>query len=152
MRGGAAGAQKGGLKRGLGENEIQERSVVRLDEEEEDLLERNVKQRGASNDVAGIAPDAVANQIRVPREGCEHGDLALSTERLHCYSASTYGHQENDLEGIELGEERAVQQRKQHSGRDGVLDMASRISSVAVLSRSVSVALLSRTQSHSQSP
>ena len=43
---------------------------------------------------------------------------------------STYGHQEEDLEGIELGEERPVQQGKQHGGWNGVFDMAGRGGSV----------------------
>jgi hypothetical protein len=43
---------------------------------------------------------------------------------------STYSHQEEDLEGIELGEERPVQQGKQYGRRYGVFDMASRGGSV----------------------
>jgi hypothetical protein len=72
------GAQVYGLEGGLGEDEVQQRRVVCLDEEEEDLLNWDVKQRRAGDDVAGIAPYAVADQVRVPWEGCEYGDLGLS--------------------------------------------------------------------------
>jgi hypothetical protein len=75
--------------------------------------------------MAGVAPDARANEVRVPWDRCEHGDLPLlptcpSGQRC----ATTYGYQKANLEDIEGGGERAVQQRKQHGGRDGVFRMA----------------------------
>jgi hypothetical protein len=62
----ATGAQVDGLERRLAEYEVQHRGIVRLDEEEEDLFERNVKERGADDDMAGIAPDVGADEVRVP--------------------------------------------------------------------------------------
>jgi hypothetical protein len=76
-RGGEAGAQEGGLKGGFTEYEIQQRGIVRLNDEEEELFERNVKQRRTDDDMAGVAPDAGANQVRIPRYCCGDSDLAL---------------------------------------------------------------------------
>jgi hypothetical protein len=73
--GGAPGAQVCGLKRGLAEDQIQQRGVVRLDEEEEDFLERNVKQRGANNDMVRVTPYIGTDQIGIPRYCCSDGDL-----------------------------------------------------------------------------
>jgi hypothetical protein len=77
--------------------------------------------------MAGIAPDARANEIRVPWDSCKDSDLSLLSTRLWHSGALTYGYQENDLEGIKLGEKRAVQQRKQHGRWYSVRDMASRV-------------------------
>jgi len=74
--GGASGAQVCGLEGGLAEDQIQQRGVVCLYKEEEDFLERNVKQRGANNDMVRVAPYIGANQIRVPWYCGSDGDLA----------------------------------------------------------------------------
>lgn len=79
-RGRVGGAQEDGLEGRLGQDEVQQRGVVGLDEEEEDLLEGDVKESRARNDVAGIAPYAVADKVRIPGERCEHGDLRVSAE------------------------------------------------------------------------
>jgi hypothetical protein len=117
--------QIGGLECWLAQNKIQERSVVGLDDKEEDLLERDVKQRWTDNDMAGIAPDACANEVRVPRKGRGDGNLHLlarmAFQRLRRW---TYAYEEENLEDINLGEQGTVQQRKQHSRRDGVFGMA----------------------------
>jgi hypothetical protein len=70
--------QIGGLECWLAQNKIQERGVVGLDNKEKDLLERDVKQRGTNNDMAGIAPDACANKVRIPRKGRGDSNLQLS--------------------------------------------------------------------------
>jgi hypothetical protein len=138
-------AQVGGLKRGLAEDEIQERCVVRLHEEEEDFFKRYVKQRGADDYMAGVTPDAGADQVRVPRDRGEDGDLVLLSKEFLLYCrATTYGNQKNDLESIESGEKRAIQQRKQYGRRDRVLDMAG---GVLISGRS-----RGKGQWHSQSP
>lgn len=100
--------------------------------------------------MVGIAPYAVADQIRVPRKGCDDSDLTLLATAFGA-GASTYRHQEGDLEGVEPGEQRAVQQREQHGGRDGVLDMANGGQSVTELSQGVST-VLPRTQWHTLGP
>lgn len=123
---------------GLAEDQIQQRGVVCLDEEKEDFLEGNVKQRGANNDMVRVAPYVGADQIRVPWYCCSDGDLGsplLEQKQSNERGVSTYGHQEEDLEGIELGKERPVQQGKQYGGRYGVFDMASRGRSVCGSSR-----------------
>jgi hypothetical protein len=65
------------LERGLAEYEVQHRGIVRLDEEEEDLFERNVKERGTDDDMAGIAPDVGADEVRVPWYRRGDSDLPL---------------------------------------------------------------------------
>ena len=64
-----------GMKHGFAEDEIQERSVVGLDDEKEDLFERYVEQLWANYHVLGVAPDVVANEIRIPRCRRDHCDL-----------------------------------------------------------------------------
>lgn len=77
-QGRVVGTQVGGLERWLTEDEIQECGIVGLDDEEEDLFERDVKQRWTDNDVAGVAPDACADEVRVPRKGRSDGNLHVS--------------------------------------------------------------------------
>jgi hypothetical protein len=126
----AARTQEHGLECGLAEYEIQHRGVVRLDEEEEDLLERNVKERGANDDMAGIAPDVGANEVGIPWYCSGDSDLPLLLRGPPGLWCSTYGHQEQDLEGIKSGKQRPVQQGKQHGRRYGVFGMATRSGSV----------------------
>ena len=55
-----------GLERGLAQYKIQQRSIVCLYHEEEDLLKWNVTQFWADYDMARIGPDAGADEVRVP--------------------------------------------------------------------------------------
>jgi hypothetical protein len=123
-RRGAAGAQEDGLKCGLAKYEIEQCGIVRLDEEEEDLFERNVEERRPDDDMARVAPDTGANKVRVPWYCCGDSDLALLLRRLQGWSVWTYDYKEGDLKGIESGKQRPVQQSKQHGRRYGVLGMA----------------------------
>jgi hypothetical protein len=150
-RGRVTRAQVDGLKRGLAEYEVQHRGIVRLNEEEEDLFERNIKERGTDDDMAGIAPDVGADEVRVPWYCCGDSDLPLLLRGTTATGNSTYDHQEDDLEGIESGKQGPVQQSKQHGGRYGVFGMASRSGSVCASLQGAQMRL-SRTQSHSQSP
>ena len=75
--GGAAfGAEVYGLKGGPAEEKIEERGVVRLYDEEEDLFKRDIAKLWANDDVTGVAPDAGADKIRVPWYGRGNSDLA----------------------------------------------------------------------------
>lgn len=135
---GAAGTQVGGLERRLAKDQIQQRGVVGLDEEEEYFLKRNVKQRGADDDMARVTPYIGADEIGVPWYCRGDSDLPLLLFKgPRGRGVSTYSHQEDDLEGIEFGEKWPVQQSKQHGRRYGVFDMAGRGRSVCGSSRMV---------------
>jgi len=55
--------------------EVEQRSVVRLDNEEEDLLCRYIEQSGPDYDIVRVRPYSVANQIRVPGSCRDDGNL-----------------------------------------------------------------------------
>jgi hypothetical protein len=78
---GAVGAQIDGLERRLAENEVQQRGVVCLDDKEKDLFEGDIEQRRPGDHVAGIAPDARTDEVRVPGNGSAHGDLHCQRRR-----------------------------------------------------------------------
>lgn len=120
----APGTQVDGLEGGLAEDEVEERGIVRLHNEEEDFFKGDVKQLRAHNDVSRIAPDAVADEVRIPGDCCDDGDLVVSEMASWRVPWRAYRYQERDLVDIELGEERAVQQGEQHSRRDVVLEVA----------------------------
>lgn len=72
-----SGVQVDGLEGRFGEDEVEERGVVCLHDEEEDFLEGNLKQLRPNNDVARIAPNAVADEVGIPRNGGGNGDLVV---------------------------------------------------------------------------
>jgi hypothetical protein len=72
------GAQVGGLGGRQAQDQVEQRCCVRLYHEEEDLFEGNVEQRGADDDMAGVAPDAGANEVRVPGDGRGNSNLWVS--------------------------------------------------------------------------
>jgi hypothetical protein len=51
------------------QNDIQQRGVVCLDDEEEDFLDRNVEQFRSNNHMARVAPDAGSDEIGIPWYG-----------------------------------------------------------------------------------
>lgn len=69
MRAWAFHAEVDRLEGRLAEDEIQEGGVVSLDNKEEDLFKRDVEKLWSNDDMAWIAPYAVADQVRVPRYG-----------------------------------------------------------------------------------
>jgi hypothetical protein len=101
--------------------------------------------------MAGVAPDAGANKVRVPWYCCADSDLASLLRSLQRWSSWTYDYQEDDLEDIESGKQRPVQQGKQHGRRYGVFGMAVCGGSVCASCEDGQM-LFSRTQLHSQSP
>ena len=66
------------MEHGFAENEIEQSGIVRLDDEEKDLFERYVQQLWPDYYVFRVAPDVVANEVRVPWYRRDHCDLGLS--------------------------------------------------------------------------
>lgn len=72
---------------------MQQRGVVRLDDEEETFLERDLEKGRASDRVGRVAPYSLANQVRVPRDGGGKGD----------------SNQKGDFVEVELGKEGSIE-------------------------------------------
>ena len=65
------------MERGLAAEEVEQRGIVGLDDEEEDLFKRYLEQLGANNDILGICPNLGAYQVRVPWYSPDHCDLKM---------------------------------------------------------------------------
>jgi hypothetical protein len=72
------------LKGGFAEDEVKKRGVVRLHNEEEDLLDGDVKQLQTDNDMTRVAPDAGADEVRIPWDSRNNSNLASSAQ---CHAA-----------------------------------------------------------------
>jgi hypothetical protein len=62
-------AQVDGLEGWSAQDDIQQRGVVSLDDEEEDFFEGNVEQLGSNNNMARVAPDAGSDEVGIPWYG-----------------------------------------------------------------------------------
>lgn len=58
----------------LRRQEIQQRGVVCLDDEEKDLLEGYAEQGWTDNDIGRVRPDIGSDEIAIPRDGSDDGD------------------------------------------------------------------------------
>ena len=69
------------MKCWFAQDEVEERRVVRLDDEKEDFLCWNLVQGGPNDDIVRIRPYPVANEVGIP--GCcrHHGDL----QHINCF-------------------------------------------------------------------
>ena len=65
------------MKCGLAEEEIEDRGVVCLYDEEKDFFCRDPKYRRPNYGVWRIRPDARVNQVGVPRRGGDDSDLLI---------------------------------------------------------------------------
>lgn len=95
------------LERGLTQDEVEHGRVICLNNEEEDFLERNVKQFPTNNDMAWIAPYVRTDQVRIPRYGPGNG----------------YGYEKDDFVQVKFREQRFVQRCEQDRRRYRVFDM-----------------------------
>ena len=68
-------AQINGVEGGLAAKQVQKRSVVGLDDEEEYLLQWNIEEFGTDHGVFRVRPNTVADQVGVPWSGGDKGDL-----------------------------------------------------------------------------
>lgn len=75
-------AQVDWVKGRLAQEQVKQRRVVGLNDEEEDFLERNVEQLRANDNIVRVGPDARSNQIRVPRCCGHDGDLEKNERGL----------------------------------------------------------------------
>ena len=57
------------MKGRFAECQVKQGGVVRLDHEEEDLLQRNVEEFRPKHDIGRVAPDVVSNEVGIPRRG-----------------------------------------------------------------------------------
>lgn len=81
-RRGGCGAKVRWLVRRLAEEQIQQRRVVGLNDEEKDLFKGNVEERRAENHMAWVTPYAGANEVRIPWNGRGYGDLRSQSSPL----------------------------------------------------------------------
>ena len=64
------------LDRRFAQDQVEQRGVVGLDDEKENLLKWDIEELWANDDMAWIAPYASADQVRVPGNGVGDGDLS----------------------------------------------------------------------------
>ena len=63
------------MKDGFTEEQVQERGVVGLDHEEEELFERDSEDGGPKDRGLGVRPDGIVDEVRVPGSGRDDGYL-----------------------------------------------------------------------------
>ena len=68
-------AEVDGMEDGLAQEQVEERSVVGLDDEEKELFERDAKDGGAEDGGFGVGPDGVLDEVRVPGRRGDDGNL-----------------------------------------------------------------------------
>ena len=71
----------------LVEDQVQQGSVERLDDKEEDFFNGDVQDLGPHDHILGVAPYRIANEVAVPRDCRSDGD----------------GDQEEDFVNVEAG-------------------------------------------------
>ena len=80
------------MKCWLAQDEVEERRVERLDDEEEDFLCWNLVQGGPNDDVVRIRPYPVANEVGIPgscRYHCDLQHFSCFGYIRHCLQART---------------------------------------------------------------
>lgn len=84
------GAQIQRVQHRLIDEEIEQRSDVSLDDEEEDFLEGNVVECRTDNHMLGIGPDSRADQVRVPGDCRDDGNLQREREEHVSLSSTSF--------------------------------------------------------------
>ena len=80
------------MKRWFAQDEVEERGIVRLDDEKEDFLCWNLVQGGPNDNVVRIRPYPVANEVGIPGSCGHHGNLrhiSCFGYIRHCLQART---------------------------------------------------------------
>lgn len=122
------------MKDRLVDQDVQQARRVRLDDKEEELLDRDGKGDRAKDGVGRIGPYATMDEIRIPGHRRHDRDLRstcpVSFQRLQIRPGnrcSTYADEPQGLVNVKAGAQGTMQVRQKDRRRDGVLEMSARL-------------------------
>ena len=111
------------MKCRLAEQEVEEGGIVGLDDEEEDFLCWDSKERGSNDHVGRICPYPRMDQVRIPRCGRDDGNLnRVSRASRSCRVA--YCNEEEDLVETKTRKQRLVAERQSYRRRYRILEVS----------------------------
>jgi hypothetical protein len=107
------------MKGRLAQQAVEQRGVVGLDDEEEQLLDRDGEQGWAEDGRVWIRPDIVPDEVGIPRDGGSDGDLTSRSEGSPGAGQKdqAYRDEEQSLVDVELGRQRVVDEAQERCGR-----------------------------------